>query len=81
MNDSEFGLQVGYFTKNIDKVMYAYENSDVGGVVINGISSVRADVQAYGGNKASGLGREGAQYAAEDFTEMRTLLLKDIGGL
>ena len=36
-------------------------------------------VQAYGGSKESGLGREGVRYAMEDYVEIRTLLLSSPG--
>ena len=35
----------------------------------------------YGGVKDSGAGREGVRYAMEDFTEMRVLLMKEVGNL
>jgi acyl-CoA reductase-like NAD-dependent aldehyde dehydrogenase len=33
----------------------------------------------YGGVKDSGLGREGVRYAIQEMTEIKTLLLKDVG--
>ena len=33
----------------------------------------------YGGVKDSGLGREGVRYAIEEMTELKSLVLKDIG--
>jgi len=79
VNDSEFGLQAGIFTRNLNRVFYAYENLEVGGVMINEIPSARVDAQPYGGIKSSGIGREGLKYAAEEFCEPRSLILKDIG--
>jgi acyl-CoA reductase-like NAD-dependent aldehyde dehydrogenase len=35
----------------------------------------------YGGIKDSGVGREGIRYAIEDFSEIKIMLLKDIGQL
>lgn len=35
----------------------------------------------YGGVKDSGVGREGVKYAFEDFTEIKVMLMKDIGVL
>jgi len=80
VNDTRFGLQTGLFTKDVDRMFYAYENVDAGAVVINDIPSVRVDSQPYGGIKASGVGREGVRFAIEEFSEMKLLLLKDIGG-
>jgi len=79
VNKSQFGLQAGVFTDNIQKAFYAFNNIEAGGVVINDVPSVRVDSQPYGGIKDSGLGREGLKYAIEEFTEPRIMLLKDIG--
>merc|ERR1712000_642165 len=65
-NGSVFGLQLGVFTSNIHKAQYAFEKSEVGGVVINDVPSLRVDSQPYGGVKDSGLGREGLKSAIED---------------
>jgi len=81
VNDSKFGLQAGVFTKDLNKAFYAYEHLDVGGVVINDVPSVRIDSQPYGGVKDSGIGREGIRYAIEDMTEMRIMLMKNVGNL
>jgi acyl-CoA reductase-like NAD-dependent aldehyde dehydrogenase len=75
INDSEFGLQAGVFTNSLEKALAAYENIEVGGVIINDIPSYRIDHMPYGGIKASGLGREGLKYAIEDMTEPRLMVL------
>jgi acyl-CoA reductase-like NAD-dependent aldehyde dehydrogenase len=79
VNDSEFGLQAGVFTKNIDHAWYAWNELEVGGVVINDIPSLRVDSMPYGGVKDSGLGREGVKFAMEDMTEIRLMVLNRIG--
>ena len=38
-------------------------------------------MQPYGGVKDSGLGREGIRYAMEDMTEVRVMLLRNLGKL
>ncbi|KAL6068116.1 Aldehyde dehydrogenase [Balamuthia mandrillaris] len=81
INKSRFGLQAGVFTKDIHRAFYAYENLQMGGVVINDIPSSRVDTQPYGGVKASGTGREGIRYSIEDYTEMKIMLMKDVGQL
>ena len=80
-NDSVYGLQAGVFTKNIDHAMYAFNELDVGGVVINDVPSIRVDNMPYGGIKDSGLGREGIRFAMEDMTEIKLLVLNKIGRL
>eukprot|EP01124_Arcella_intermedia_P015600 TRINITY_DN2214_c0_g1_i1.p1 TRINITY_DN2214_c0_g1~~TRINITY_DN2214_c0_g1_i1.p1 ORF type:complete len:484 (+),score=80.66 TRINITY_DN2214_c0_g1_i1:61-1512(+) len=79
VNTSQYGLQTGIFTKDLHKAFYAYDNLDVGGVVINDVPSVRVDAMPYGGVKDSGLGREGITYAMEDMSEIRVMVLKDVG--
>ncbi len=75
VNDSKYGLQAGIFAKDLLKVRYAYENIEVGGVVVNDAPSFRVDHMIYGGVKASGFGREGLRYAIEEMTEPRLLVL------
>lgn len=71
VNDSDFGLQTGVFTRDIKKIFYAHDNLDVGGVIINDYPTFRVDNMPYGGIKDSGLGREGIKYAMEDMTELK----------
>jgi acyl-CoA reductase-like NAD-dependent aldehyde dehydrogenase len=79
-NDSEFGLQTGIFTQNINRAMRAFATMDVGGVIINDIPTFRVDQMPYGGAKASGLGREGPRYAIEEMTEQRLMVINRDGG-
>lgn len=79
VNDSVFGLQAGIFTRNIDSAFYAFNELEVGGVVINDVPSFRVDSMPYGGVKESGLGREGIRFAIEDMTEIRLMVMNRIG--
>ena len=81
VNDSVYGLQAGVFTKNIDHALYAYNELEVGGVVINDMPSFRVDNMPYGGVKDSGLGREGIRYSMEEMTELKLLVLNKLGRL
>eukprot|EP00897_Mesotaenium_endlicherianum_P005715 jgi/Mesen1/5171/ME000257S04450 len=81
VNASKFGLQAGVFTHDLNKAFYAFEHLDVGGVCVNDVPSMRIDSQPYGGVKDSGLGREGIRYAIEDMTEIRVMLLCNVGTL
>ncbi|MEP1606896.1 MAG: aldehyde dehydrogenase family protein, partial [Marinomonas sp.] len=76
VNDSKFGLQAGIFTRDIQQVMDAWDVLDVGGVVVNDVSSYRVDNMPYGGVKDSGLGREGIRFAMEDMSEIRNLVIR-----
>ncbi len=76
VNDSKFGLQAGIFTRDLFKMFDAWEQLEVGGVVINDVPSYRVDNMPYGGVKDSGLGREGIRFAMEDMTEIRNLVIR-----
>lgn len=76
VNDSRFGLQAGVFSRDIHKAMAAWDELEVGGVLINDVPSYRVDNMPYGGVKDSGLGREGVRFAMEDMTEIRNLVIR-----
>ena len=80
VNDSDFGLQAGIFTRDLYKAKRAWDELDVGGVIIGDVPSFRVDNMPYGGVKDSGLGREGVRWAIEDMTEPRLLVIRDAAG-
>lgn len=75
-NDSEFGLQAGIFTNQLDLAYKVAHSLEVGGIVINGTSNFRLDHWPYGGVKNSGIGREGPRFAIEDMTETKMIVLQ-----
>ncbi|CAN5565105.1 aldehyde dehydrogenase family protein [soil metagenome] len=75
VNDSFYGLQTGVFTNDLGRTWQAFNELEVGGVVINDIPTYRIDHMPYGGVKDSGLGREGLRWAMEDMTELRLMVL------
>ena len=76
VNDSVFGLQAGIFTRDLYHMQQAWDELDVGGVIIGDVPSWRVDNMPYGGVKDSGLGREGVRFAIEDMTEIRNLVIR-----
>nr|WP_298891926.1 aldehyde dehydrogenase family protein [uncultured Acinetobacter sp.] len=76
INVSRFGLQAGVYTQNLNKMMQAWDELHVGGVIINDVPTFRVDNMPYGGVKDSGLGREGIQSAIADMQEPRLLVIK-----
>ena len=75
LNQSDYGLQAGLFTQDINKIFYAFRHLEVGAVLANEIPTFRADHMPYGGVKDSGLGREGVRAAIDDMTEPRMLIM------
>ena len=76
VNASDFGLQAGIFTRDLQLSLRAFEVLDVGGVLINQVPTFRVENMPYGGTKDSGFGREGVRYAMEEMTEWKSLIIK-----
>ena len=75
VDQSDFGLQAGIFTRDLHAVREAFAEIEVGGLMVNDVSTYRIDHMPYGGVKHSGLGREGLRYAIEELTELKLLML------
>ncbi|GIF63034.1 aldehyde dehydrogenase [Asanoa ishikariensis] len=75
-NDSRYGLQAGLFTYDIRRILTAWRELEVGGLVVNGSSNFRLDHVPFGGVKDSGFGRESPRWMVEDYTVVKTLLLR-----
>jgi len=75
VNDSFFGLQTGVFTNDLGHAWQAFNELEVGGVIVNDIPTYRIDNMPYGGVKDSGQGREGLRWSIEDMTELRIMVI------
>jgi acyl-CoA reductase-like NAD-dependent aldehyde dehydrogenase len=75
INDSVYGLQAGLMTRDALLIQTAFEELEVGSVIVGDVPSFRVDQMPYGGVKDSGLGREGLRYSIEDMTERRLLVM------
>lgn len=75
VNSGLYGLQAGVFTRDMGRVFRAYEELEVGGLVVNDVPTYRTDNMPYGGVKMSGFGREGVVYAIEEMTEPKLLAM------
>ncbi|MCX7834693.1 MAG: aldehyde dehydrogenase family protein [bacterium] len=75
INDSKYGLQAGYFSSHLERLFYAFNHLEVGGLVCNDVPTFRSDTYPYGGVKRSGLGREGVKYAMEEMSERKVMVL------
>lgn len=76
VNDSVYGLNIGIYTTNIQRALYAARHIESGAVIVNDIPTFRVDHMPYGGVKESGYGREGIKYAVEEMTELKFVSIK-----
>jgi glyceraldehyde-3-phosphate dehydrogenase (NADP+) len=75
VNDSDYGLQAGVFSNNFTNIFNAFQELEVGGVIINDFPTYRIDHMPYGGMKDSGFGREGIKYAIDEMTELKLMAI------
>ncbi|GAA0434215.1 aldehyde dehydrogenase [Actinoplanes capillaceus] len=77
-NDSRYGLQAGLFTHDLRRVVTAWRELEVGGLIVNGSSNFRLDHVPFGGVKDSGFGRESPRWMIDDYTVVKTLMLRGL---
>jgi acyl-CoA reductase-like NAD-dependent aldehyde dehydrogenase len=75
-DDTDFGLQAAVFTADLDAVLDAEQRLTVGAVIVNDAPTFRVDTMPYGGERASGLGREGVAEAIRAFTRERLTVVR-----
>jgi acyl-CoA reductase-like NAD-dependent aldehyde dehydrogenase len=75
-NASRYGLQAGLFTHDLATVFQAWRDLQVGGLIVNGSSNYRLDHVPFGGVKDSGFGREAPAQMIDDYTVIKTLVLR-----
>jgi len=73
VNESRYGLQTGIYTENLEAALTAAHRIRCGGVMVNDVPTYRVDLMPYGGERNSGLGREGPKYAVEEMSELRVV--------
>jgi acyl-CoA reductase-like NAD-dependent aldehyde dehydrogenase len=78
INESRFGLAAGVFTRDLPLAFRAFDELEVGSVVIGDAPTYRSDYPAFGGVKDSGQGREGVRAAIEEFTYERVVTLTGV---
>ncbi|MEO5665792.1 MAG: aldehyde dehydrogenase family protein [Nocardioides sp.] len=75
VNDLEYGLQAGVFTRDLDSALDVAQRLRVGAVMINDTGDFRIDAMPFGGSKRSGVGREGVPFAVEAMTEPKIVAI------
>lgn len=73
VNRSRYGLQAGVYTDDLEEALTAAHEIRCGGVMVNDVPTFRVDLMPYGGEKDSGLGREGPRYAVREMSETRVV--------
>ncbi|MBX7135361.1 MAG: aldehyde dehydrogenase family protein [Fimbriimonadaceae bacterium] len=74
INRGRYGIHTGVFTTDQQRIQQAFNELEVGGVVIGDGPNIRFDALPYGGVKQSGFGREGVRFAYEEMTEWKSLV-------
>ena len=77
VNSGKYGIHTGVFTNNQAERDRAFQDLEVGGVVINDSPSIRFDNLPYGGTKLSGHGREGVRFAMEEMTQLKSYVVRN----
>lgn len=76
VNRSCYGIHAGLFTHDTRTIEQAFQDLEVGGLIVNDYPTLRFDNMPYGGVKRSGFGREGVRYAMDEMTEPKALLVR-----
>ncbi len=76
VNASRYGLQAGIFSDRLEDALRAVHEVHCGGVMVNDAPAFRVDLMPYGGEKESGVGREGPAYAVREMTELRVVAIR-----
>ncbi len=75
VNRSRYGMQAGLLTRDAGRILTAFRELEVGGLIVGDTPSWRLDPMPFGGVKDSGLGREGIRSAIQEMTEPRMLVM------
>ncbi|MFC4592054.1 aldehyde dehydrogenase family protein [Sphaerisporangium corydalis] len=74
-NESPYGLHAAVFTRDVNRAFSVAKLLDVGAVMINGSTAMRAENLPFGGTKDTGGHREGLHETVLDFTRQKTIVL------
>ncbi len=76
-NNTQYGLAVYFYTRDIGRVWRVSEALEYGIVGIN-TGLISTEVAPFGGVKESGLGREGSKYGVDEWVEIKYLCMGGI---
>ncbi len=75
-NDSDYGLQAGVFTNDLQTAFAIAHGLKIGSVNINQSSTARPDTMPYGGVKNSGIGKEGARVSVDLMSHTKVITVR-----
>lgn len=78
-NQTSYGLSSGVMTNSMSTAFQVARRIEAGTCVINGSGDYRTASQAFGGYKMSGRGREGYGYTLDEFTQIKSIVLRQLG--
>lgn len=73
-NDSMYGLAAGVFSRDVSNAIKTAHALQAGSVWVNTFNALSAQVP-FGGYKASGIGRENASYALDNYVQVKAVSL------
>ncbi|GLW08884.1 aldehyde dehydrogenase [Microtetraspora sp. NBRC 13810] len=79
-NESPYGLHAAVFTRDVSRAFTIASRLDVGGVIVNGSTALRAENLPFGGTKDTGGYREGVHETVLDFTRQKTIVVMEAFG-
>jgi len=77
-NQIPYGLSSGVMTEDIRKALKVAMAMEAGTCVINGCGNYRTAFHAFGGYKMTGIGREGCGYTLDEFTQVKSIVMKQM---
>jgi succinate-semialdehyde dehydrogenase/glutarate-semialdehyde dehydrogenase len=77
-NDTPYGLASYFYARDVGRIFRVAEALEFGMVGVNE-GFISTEVAPFGGVKASGLGREGSKYGADDYLEIKYIALGGLG--
>ena len=76
-NDTQYGLAAYFYARDLGRVWRVAEALEYGMVGINS-GAISTELAPFGGVKESGLGREGSRHGAEEFVEIKYMLMSGL---
>jgi acyl-CoA reductase-like NAD-dependent aldehyde dehydrogenase len=76
INSGRYGLQASLYSNDQKIIERAYNELEVGGLIVNDTNTFRIDTMPYGGVKDSGFGREGVEFAMREMGEIKVIVSK-----